>query len=463
MDLSLLEMSLSAACFIVIIIAMRAVFLHKLPKLVFVILWGVVLIRLFVPLSLPASLYAFPALEGWSISLAEQVDGGVSPGSSAAHEGETAPPPTEQNPVTASERGAPPKQWLTPLLMIWAIGFLLSLLSFLIPHLRSRRSYRMSLPLDREAIRRWQQSHPLRRAVQVRQSDVITTPLTYGLLRPVVLLPKSIANADEQQLAFILTHEYTHIRRFDVLTKWLLALALCVHWFNPLVWVMYMAANRDLELSCDEAVVRASGMDHKATYALTLLQWEESRQGSPMVNALAQKPIEERIIAIMNLKKRSITAALLGGVTVAAAIAVWAVLPIHASKAVADNDMAMIEPYIYSDRLAQLAKSPRPIPDASMPNDISFSQRDVPLQMERLAASSYKAIYLDKDMLLRVGQDDVIWRSLDAGATWETLQAKDVDTEYYADWLLWNDPVPGYSMKQMQQRLADGATVSMRF
>ncbi len=92
--------------------------------------------------------------------------------------------------------------------------------------------------------------------MEIRQSDRIAALLTYGVLRPVVLIPKQTDWTDETRLKVILTHEFVHIRRFDTLTKLLLAAALCIHWFNPFVWVMYVLANRDIELSCDETVVR---------------------------------------------------------------------------------------------------------------------------------------------------------------------------------------------------------------
>ena len=72
------------------------------------------------------------------------------------------------------------------------------------------------------------------------------------------------------QLRYVLEHEYVHIRRLDMLTKLIMIAAVCIHWFNPLVWVMYILFNRDLELSCDETVVRRFGMDIKSVYATAL-------------------------------------------------------------------------------------------------------------------------------------------------------------------------------------------------
>lgn len=144
----------------------------------------------------------------------------------------------------------------------------------------------------------------MRRFVRIRQLDTIPAPLTYGVVRPVVLLPKTTEYADERQLGYILAHEYTHVRRFDTLTKGLLAAALCVHWFNPLVWVMYVFANRDIELACDEAVVRTFGETARSAYARALIGMEEkkSRLG-PFCNGFSKIAIEERIVAIMKTKR----------------------------------------------------------------------------------------------------------------------------------------------------------------
>lgn len=111
----------------------------------------------------------------------------------------------------------------------------------------------MSLPVENDASRRWLQAHPLRRTITLRQTDRISSPLTFGLLHPVILMPKETDWDDEASLQFVLEHEFVHIRRLDTAAKLLLITAVCVHWFNPAVWAMYALANRDIELSCDEA------------------------------------------------------------------------------------------------------------------------------------------------------------------------------------------------------------------
>ena len=127
--------------------------------------------------------------------------------------------------------------------------------------------FRISLPVHHAYTNEWVRTHPLKRTLSIRQSDRFATPLTYGILHPVILMPTSMDWENTTELQYILAHEYVHVRRFDAVTKILLIVVLCIHWFNPLVWVMYWLANRDLELSCDEAVIRIFGKEARADYA----------------------------------------------------------------------------------------------------------------------------------------------------------------------------------------------------
>jgi len=192
-------------------------------------------------------------------------------------------------------------------------------------HIRCRTDYRMALPVRNTFIADWMKQHSTKRTVQIRVSDKIAAPLTYGVLRPVILLPKCLDWTDEKNLRYILAHEFTHIRRFDIIKKWMLVAAVCVHWFNPLVWVMYILANRDIELSCDETVVRSFGETMKSSYALALIGMEERRSRLfPLSNSFSKNATEERVRAIMKIQKKSmiaITVALLMVVSVATVFA----------------------------------------------------------------------------------------------------------------------------------------------
>ena len=228
-----------------------------------------------------------------------------------------------------------PKINLTVLLtVLWLIIALITAMGFLISHLRGIRIYKTSLPQNNPFILQWMDRHRLRRPVQVRICDQIDSPLTYGILWPVILLPKRRYN--DEQLSFILAHELAHIRRFDTLTKWFLAALVCVHWFNPMVWVMYILANRDLELSCDDYVIRLHGRETRATYALTLVSLEEHRAHcSPLSNSFCKNAMKERITSIMKSKRTTA----LG--TAAALLLIAAAVSLFWPTARADNSQAM--------------------------------------------------------------------------------------------------------------------------
>ena len=168
--------------------------------------------------------------------------------------------------------------------------------------LRSYRSFGKAEPVTDAKTNAWIAAHPLRRKYSVRQLGGIASPLTYGVFRPVILVP-----AGREADAYALEHEYMHIRRFDALFKLLLALAAAVHWFNPAVWLMFFLANRDAELACDEAVLRRAGAEKRGDYARALLAAEEKRGGIKVFCApFGANTTEERIREIMNYRKKTV-------------------------------------------------------------------------------------------------------------------------------------------------------------
>ena len=314
--MGLVNMSFSASVLILIIVLFRRLLLHKLPKRTFLILWTVVLCRLLIPFELSSqfSIYSLANTLTGKFSKTDYALIGI---------------PFLQSNVTVAEKTMtlPETAYvsLSPLMIIWLIGLVICSLFFLVTHLRCRREYKTALPIDNEWLRLWQQEHPMWRTVQIRQSDKIFAPLTYGIFRPVVLLSKQTDCTDKTRLPYILAHEFVHIRRFDTLTKLVMAAALCVHWFNPLVWLMYVLVNRDIELSCDEAVLRIFGGKVRSAYALTLIGLEEKKNRlTPLVNNFSKNAVEERIRSIMLYKKNSVCTILLSAILVVGFITIFA-------------------------------------------------------------------------------------------------------------------------------------------
>ncbi len=298
--MTILKMSSSASILVFAIIIIRTTMLQWLPKKTFPVLWSVALYRLLVPFFATSKFSVYTLLNILKNRLVNTTaisELGFSIGRNAV---------SDTASDIASSVALTNVAGMNILLFrgLWIIGICACTLFFLISHFRCLMEYKTSLPVENAVIEKWKQEHSIRRKVDIRQSDKTTTALTYGLFRPVVLLPKTINWTDETQLQYILAHEYVHIRKFDILLKWLLTFSVCVHWFNPFVWIMYILANRDIELSCDETVVWTLGETVKYSYALTLLELEEKKSFfTPFANRFSKNPIKERMVLIMKTRK----------------------------------------------------------------------------------------------------------------------------------------------------------------
>ena len=297
--MSLLQMSFLGTVIILLIVVLRAVLISRLPKKTFLILWWIALIRLLVPFSIKSvtSIY----------SLLQSIYSDINPVRTA--QTTTFLPIHGNMPETANELSEVMLQrteTISILSVIWLAGLLLCFGFFAVSYIKCYREFRFSLPVENDILEAWKEKHPLKRSLSIRQIETIAAPLSYGVIRPVILMPKNTEWKNIYQLRYVLEHEYVHIRRLDMLTKLIMIAAVCIHWFNPLVWVMYILFNRDLELSCDETVVCRFGMDIKSVYATTLISMEEKKSGlTPLCNSFSKNAIEERIRAIMKIKKTS--------------------------------------------------------------------------------------------------------------------------------------------------------------
>ncbi|MCI8852760.1 MAG: M56 family metallopeptidase [Lachnospiraceae bacterium] len=383
-----IQMGISGAAMIGVAAVFRALLLHRLPKQVFLVLWGIILARLLVPFSIssPFSIYGllgspeyveramFAGDEERSFGASgnpEYADGIEAPGGKLpgnfgalehlsltddAKESDTA---NVQEIQTAGaqelygdhgqERLTGPKEpvqksselaslFLTKDFwgLIWILGTCLAALSFGISYLRCLREFQVALPVEGTA-REWLGEHLTadgrtpglwRRPVSIRSLNRLGTPLTYGIFRPVILVPRDMDWSDRQAADYILEHEWVHICRMDALFKLFLALAVCVHWMNPLVWLMFHLANRDLELSCDEAVLRRLGEQVKSSYARMLISMEEKKSGLlPLYSGFGKNAVEERITAIMKHHRTSLGALLAAGVGILCVSSVFATSP----------------------------------------------------------------------------------------------------------------------------------------
>lgn len=321
--MTLLQMSFSGAVLILAVVILRATAIHKLPKRTFLTLWEIVLFRLLIPFSIPS------VFSVYSLVNQPAASAGVFTG--------------VQRLPAAATAAAP---WLpadtAPLIsvraVIWCVGSILCAGFFIITYLHCRMEFQASFPVRSDFTEKWLKEHTLRRTVSIRQSDRISAPLTYGMLHPVILLPAKSDWENIPQLEYILLHEFVHIRRFDAVKKLFATAALCIHWFNPAVWIMYSLFSRDIELACDEAVIRHTGLDAKANYARVLIAMEEKKSGlAPLCSSFSKNSIEERITAIMKTKRTTLFSIILACLSIFTAAGMFATSAIASNKNPGEN------------------------------------------------------------------------------------------------------------------------------
>lgn len=348
--MNLITMSIAGGAMILATVIIRLFGLRKLPKTTFTVLWAIVTLRLLVPFSLP--------FEGSIYNLLTNLPGTTNQSTAAGL------PNTAFTLYTVSRTLANPAAQGTAVtpsgINIWLSGAVLLSLYFAISYFRIRRRFSFDYTADcQDAMRTT--GIKLLRPVTVRVSSAVEVPLTYGVLRPIILLPKGTDLTDTDRLRAVLAHEMVHIKKFHAVYKPLLIAALCVHWFNPLVWVMLILANRDIELLCDEAVLHALGAQEKGVYARVLLEMEEQKAGLiPMFNSFSKYALEERICSIMNFKRLSAGAIVLA---LALILGVTAAFATSGAEEIIEPEIIVTESTIYDASEDNLADAEQELAD----------------------------------------------------------------------------------------------------
>jgi len=363
------QIILSASVMIVLATLARLLAIHRLPKRIFVIIWGLISVRLLVPFSLPD---AFSVLHVSNIPILEAFS--VFGNTTASPDMLLIAAPSSL-PAYIAGSGAealaqPFLNWSQILLILWVLGSVSFALAFLLSHMKFRRKLRTSLPLAHPFVTDWLSEPQTSRTIQVRYSDQISSPLTYGIFRPVIVLPASMDLSDEIRLNYVLTHEHIHIRRFDYVWKLLFAAVLCVHWFNPLVWLMYMFTNRDVELSCDEAVLDLLGPKSKASYGLALLDFAEDNSRLAFASSFSKHALEERIRVMARGTRKSILGAIAVFLLISSTMMIFAAPLAEAAQAqfpptMREPDTSIPAPvYLPQDptALVPIRPAPHPLP-----------------------------------------------------------------------------------------------------
>ncbi len=352
--MTLLEVSFFGAVFIIAVVMIRAIAINSLPKKTFLVLWEMVLLRLIIPFTIPSA-FSIYTLINHSI-----------------------PTPTSLEAETDNVTSAVSREYFVLIqgmeqsvtnipsiciwFVVWCAGIILFAAFFTVSYIRCRLEFRTALPVNNAYVEQWIKERPLKRRISIRQSNRISTPLTYGILHPVILMPKQTDWKNIEQLRYIFSHEYVHIYRFDTITKLIATYALCIHWFNPFVWVMYILFNRDIELACDESVIRQFGDKSKSAYSLMLISMEARKSGlSPLCNNFSKNAIEERITAIMNTKRMTIITLLSACIIVLITVSLFATSAIASTDSKTNDTFAISDPKSNTSDIVADKKSPMTI------------------------------------------------------------------------------------------------------
>jgi beta-lactamase regulating signal transducer with metallopeptidase domain len=291
--LTVLNMSVTAS-FVIAAVLLARLFLRRAPKIISYALWAVALFRLLFPFTIESvfSLMPFnaetipPTLVAEHINSIDSgidfVDVPVNDFIGQMHEEGRGPD------MYGNQRTVYPLRGFVYFgAYLWLVGAAALLLYAVARYIRLKR--RVSLAVRMEGI--------------VYETDRIDSPFVLGLIRPRIYIPTGM---DTALTAHIIEHERTHIKRRDYIVSVIAFAALALHWFNPLVWVTYMLMLRDMESSCDEAVLRNSNEDIRREYSSALLSFSRGRtQQLSFPLAFGEQSVKERVKNVLNFKKPS--------------------------------------------------------------------------------------------------------------------------------------------------------------
>lgn len=316
-----LNMSIAAGWLILAVIALRLL-LRRAPKRFRLLLWAVVGLRLALPWSIESALSLIPSAqtlpEGIMLERAPALDTGVSALNGAINPGFTA--------AFTPELGASanPLQVLLPIAAaLWMLGAAAMLLWALVSWLRLRKRVREAVRLEEN----------------VYECE-IASPFVLGLFRPRIYLPFSLENGERE---LVLAHERAHITAGDHIIKPLGWLLLAAHWYNPLVWLAYALFCRDIELACDERVVRGLSLSDRADYSQALLDLSRPRGGvraCPL--AFGESSVKGRVKSVLSYKKPAFWLVLLAVVVCVGAAVCFLTDPKEEAEPVDDGDGGVV-------------------------------------------------------------------------------------------------------------------------
>lgn len=300
LDMPLHLMALYGSVMIVLVLLLRCFLRNKLPKFVFPALWSVVLLRLLIPFSLSSPISAPVPNLTLPNTVVLSSPNAVSP-NTAQFSGVTTTSGTNIIYSTAEYSGF---DWQCALFSLMLLGAILTAAILLCQKYRYNRVLKNSLLIEHNEtinaiLRQMGMGHVL-----VFTCDGIASPLVCGMANPRIYLPTALDFCNTELLQHILAHETMHIRRKDNWIKGALFVALCLHWYNPLVWMLSKYLSADLEAACDAAVLAQLEGDQRQNYACSLLSMAITGNRSTLLySAFSKIEVERRIQTVLQYKR----------------------------------------------------------------------------------------------------------------------------------------------------------------
>lgn len=279
--LEIINMSITSSYVILFVILIRF-FLKKAPKIYSYSLWSVVLLRLTIPFSFQ-SIFSLMRINTKAIpedimyTQVPQINSGITVIDRVVNNSLPAPV------IVASVN--PMQIWIALGGVIWILGLIVLIIYSIITTMKLSKRLKSAVHISDN----------------IYENTIIKTPFVFGLVNPKIYLPKDLSEIEKQ---YIIKHEQTHIERYDHIIKFVAFLVVSIHWFNPLVWMSFFLMTEDMELSCDEKVIKELGNGIKKDYSNSLLSLSTGRRiigGSPI--AFGENNTKGRIKNILNYKK----------------------------------------------------------------------------------------------------------------------------------------------------------------
>ena len=281
--LKILNMSITASWLILAVIVSRPL-LKKAPKWIVCLLWALVAIRLVCPFSFKSVLSLVPSSETIPANIALQPEPAINSGIKIVNQ--TINPVIAESFTPSIGDSVNPLQIIIPVMaMIWIAGVIIMLIYAFISWMHLKRTVSACVPVGE----------------QILACDEVKTPFILGVFNPVIYVPSSMSG---ETLDYVIRHEKAHLQRHDHWWKPFGYLLLAVYWFNPLCWAAYILLCRDIEMACDEKVIRNMDKDNIAAYSQALLDCSFSRRtiaACPL--AFGEVGVKERVKGVLNYRK----------------------------------------------------------------------------------------------------------------------------------------------------------------